>query len=235
MRLSGSYAEETGLDRKARSARRALLTALVGSYHTLALFTATAVGGTLTPDPSEVTKAGYFGLDELPEPLLWGQLERLGDVASGVGGSVVRVLGGAPPADWPQTREELYDRRDASGLARPAFYSDHARAYERAFQAPRSLKPSQAIFPGWPAGENPEVSDTRTCPIGTCPQETIRLARSARPRRVAAETSAFGRVRVPDTVAWRGYFFSWWPPNCLRMAESARLPKSSSFREENRE
>lgn len=124
--------EETGLDAKLDRLVGLYSRPSWGSYHTLALFTATAVGGTLTPDPSEVTKAGYFGLDELPEPLLWGQLERLGDVASGVGGSVVRVLGGAPPADWPQTREELYDRRDASGLARPAFYSDHARAYERA-------------------------------------------------------------------------------------------------------
>lgn len=103
-----------------------------GSYHTLAVFTGHVVGGALAPDPHEVVETGFFPLDQPPQPLLWGQAERLADVATGVGGSVVRVLRGGPPDGWSTGRQELYERRDASGLSRADFYREHASAYDAA-------------------------------------------------------------------------------------------------------
>lgn len=94
----------------------------LGGYHTLALFAALPVGGTLRPDPREVIDLGWFSADELPEDLLWGQRERIADAASGVGGSVVRRLNRERPDIWPRSRADHYDLRDRSGLSRSAFY-----------------------------------------------------------------------------------------------------------------
>lgn len=93
-----------------------------GRPHTVALFSATRVGGELTPCPTEVTELGYYSPDALPEPLLWGQRERIHDAVSGLGGSVVRTNDVVRPPGWPTERSAFYALRDASGLAREEFY-----------------------------------------------------------------------------------------------------------------
>jgi ADP-ribose pyrophosphatase YjhB (NUDIX family) len=113
--------EETGL--------RVELTRLVGIYSRprwwsrmhLTVFAARPVGGSLRLDPHEVVEAGYFGLDELPEPLLIGHHRQILDALSGVAGAVYSF-----DQEWPyqrdMTRAELYAWRDRSGLSRQQFY-----------------------------------------------------------------------------------------------------------------
>jgi len=91
-----------------------------GAYH-VALFTATAAGGTLSPQPDEVLEIGYFEPDALPRDLLVGQRRRIHDATAG-GGCVAnssRVV-------YPFTsREEALRARDTSSLSRSAFYAAH--------------------------------------------------------------------------------------------------------------
>jgi ADP-ribose pyrophosphatase YjhB (NUDIX family) len=117
--------EETGLEVE--------LTRLVGLYsrprwsngiYHLALFVARPVGGTLQPDPHEVTEMGYFDLDHLPDGLMIGQRQRLLDAASGVIG-VVRCEDMVYPSELPIPRAELYAARDRSGLTPAEFYFRH--------------------------------------------------------------------------------------------------------------
>ncbi len=113
--------EETGLD--------VTLTRLVGSYSRpiwhggihVVLFAARAIGGTLAPDPVEVTDVGWFRSETLPTPLLVGQRRRIDDVFADRRGVVRSSSISSPFA----SREEAYRRRDASGLSRAAFYEAH--------------------------------------------------------------------------------------------------------------
>jgi len=80
--------EETGLD--------VTLMHLVGSdsrpsWHGgihVVLFAARAIGGTLAPDPVEVTDLGWFRAETLPTPLLAGQRRRIDDAFAGRRGVV---------------------------------------------------------------------------------------------------------------------------------------------------
>jgi predicted nucleic acid-binding protein/ADP-ribose pyrophosphatase YjhB (NUDIX family) len=98
-----------------------------GGYHTLALFAASVAGGELRPDPAEVVELGWFGADELPSDLLWGQRERIEDALSGRVGSVWTTDTAWPEA-WPRARSERYALRDRSGLGRAEFYRGFAAA-----------------------------------------------------------------------------------------------------------
>lgn len=114
--------EETGLEIE--------LTRMVGLYsrpnwheggtHAV-VFAARPVGGAWQPNPVEVLQMRYFGAGELPEPLLFGHRQRILDALSGACGAVW-----VQPAYWPLpmdiTREEMYARRDASGLGRRQYY-----------------------------------------------------------------------------------------------------------------
>lgn len=113
--------EETGLEVKA--------THLIGLYsqitpqttgHTL-LFGGYPVGGGLEPDPNEVIDIGYFACHELPSPLLFGHSQQIEDAWEGLLGSAYRyeVL---LSAEGSLSRQELYERRDQSGLGRQQFY-----------------------------------------------------------------------------------------------------------------
>jgi ADP-ribose pyrophosphatase YjhB (NUDIX family) len=116
--------EETGLEIE--------LTRLVGIYSRpkgwrsmhLVLFAARAIGGALRPDPHEVIETGYFGLDSLPTLLLPGHHQQIQDALDSVAGNVWSYQ-----APWPFapdiTRQELYARRDRSGLSRQEFYIQH--------------------------------------------------------------------------------------------------------------
>jgi ADP-ribose pyrophosphatase YjhB (NUDIX family) len=114
--------EETGLEVRLTRLVGLYSRPRLGGYHTLALFAALPVGGTLRPDPREVIDIGWFSPDALPDELLWGHRGRIADVVRGVGGSIVRSTNLERPDIWPPDRAEHYDLRDRSGLSRPGFY-----------------------------------------------------------------------------------------------------------------
>jgi ADP-ribose pyrophosphatase YjhB (NUDIX family) len=114
--------EETGLEVE--------LLHLVGLYSRpfwhdegshIAVFTAHPTGGELKPQAGEVIDTGYFGRDNLPELLLFGQQQRILDALDGASGVVW-----SSEERWPlkidMTRQELYAFRDASGLSRQDFF-----------------------------------------------------------------------------------------------------------------
>lgn len=114
--------EETGLEVR--------LTRLVGTYsrpgwkdggYHIITFAGEVMGGELSPDPHEVVDIAYFDVADLP-PLLIGQRQRILDAAAGYGGAVAWSEDILYPAEQPASRQALYAARDASGLARDAFY-----------------------------------------------------------------------------------------------------------------
>jgi ADP-ribose pyrophosphatase YjhB (NUDIX family) len=115
--------EEVGLEVK--------LTRLVGVYsdpswfnHGLhvVLFAAQVTGGKLAPQAGEVLAARFFGLDELPEALMFGTRQRAEHALQGVGGGVAWTQYSPRPLLPPLTRQEIYAMRDLSGLSRAEFY-----------------------------------------------------------------------------------------------------------------
>ncbi|MBN1219311.1 MAG: NUDIX domain-containing protein [Anaerolineae bacterium] len=112
--------EETGLEVE--------LLRLVGMYSEIgrgdgvhiALFTGQPVGGSLEPQEGEVLELGYFAPNALPE-ILWWHRQRVADVFDGAGGSVAWRTKSSPKKRV-NSREELYNLRDRSGLSRPEFY-----------------------------------------------------------------------------------------------------------------
>jgi ADP-ribose pyrophosphatase YjhB (NUDIX family) len=114
--------EETGLEVR--------LTRLVGIYSRsgwlgemlhVPVFAAEVIGGELKVQESEVLEARFFGRDELPGHMLMGHIQRALDALDGVCGAVWMFDAdqtGAPVA----SRQELYARRDQSGLPPEEFY-----------------------------------------------------------------------------------------------------------------
>jgi ADP-ribose pyrophosphatase YjhB (NUDIX family) len=131
--------EETGL--------RVELTRLVGVYSThygqqyvshSILFAARPVGGTLQPQVNETLDLAYFAPDELPEFTMWWHHQPIHAALNGIQGVVWQTnIAVAKPF---QTREELYQFRDSSGLTRQEFY----RYY---FKEPESQAHIQEV--GW--------------------------------------------------------------------------------------
>jgi hypothetical protein len=73
---------------------------------------------------NEVLQATYFSPDRIPSYLLFGMRRRIEDVFLNRQGLVVCQM-----ETWPfepdMTRQELYARRDRSGLSRQDFYLKH--------------------------------------------------------------------------------------------------------------
>lgn len=95
-----------------------------GQYHIL-VFAAEPIGGTLHAQPDEVVDLDFFAPDQLPDPLLFGQRERISHVFAGIGGSVACSNAARWPFDGNVSRAELYALRDESGLSRSEFYVQH--------------------------------------------------------------------------------------------------------------
>lgn len=87
------------------------------------IFAGSVTGGELAPDPREVVETGWFGLNDLPEPLLPWMAQGIRDALSGTGGSAVWTTEFA----WPfaVSRQEIYRMRDESGLSRQEFFLKH--------------------------------------------------------------------------------------------------------------
>ncbi len=114
--------EETGLEIQ--------LTRLVGIYYVPhwkygdnheVLFAATPTGGTLLPQPSEVSEEGFFDPMHLPEPLLWWHRQRIMDAINGVGGSVVWMQ----DVRWPFPGEDVEDKSHSTGKSKPELFLEH--------------------------------------------------------------------------------------------------------------
>jgi ADP-ribose pyrophosphatase YjhB (NUDIX family) len=112
--------EETGLEVR--------LTGLVGTYsrpnwpaggaHEV-LFAAQRIGGELLTATTETTDAGWFGPEELPEPMLTWYYRRILDALQGRRG-IARVQDVAWPAGIA-SRQALYEMRDRGQLPMQAF------------------------------------------------------------------------------------------------------------------
>jgi ADP-ribose pyrophosphatase YjhB (NUDIX family) len=114
--------EETGLDVQ--------LTRVVGIYSRtgswspgyIVLFAAKPVGGELKCQEGETVAVDWFAFDDLPGPLSMGHKRRIKDAIEGASGIFVSQEIKAPNMPRKITREELYKRRDQSGLSRQEFY-----------------------------------------------------------------------------------------------------------------
>lgn len=97
-----------------------------GGSHEI-VFAASPVGGALSPDPREVIETGWFGLNDLPEPILPWMVQQIRDALGGVGGSAVwrQELNSSFPSEL--SRRDLYRLRDESGLSRQAFFLKYAQ------------------------------------------------------------------------------------------------------------
>ena len=97
-----------------------------GGSHEI-VFAASPVGGALSPDPREVIETGWFGLSDLPEPILPWMVQQIRDALTGVGGSAVwrQELNWSFPSEL--SRRDLYRLRDESGLSRQAFFLKYAK------------------------------------------------------------------------------------------------------------
>jgi ADP-ribose pyrophosphatase YjhB (NUDIX family) len=87
----------------------------------VASYAARPVGGFLAGQPGEVIDLAYWAPDALPEPMFWWHRQQIADAFAGVGGSAawnMRVETAEPYG----SRQELYARRDSSGLSRQGFY-----------------------------------------------------------------------------------------------------------------
>lgn len=114
--------EETGLDIE--------LTSLVGIYSRVGnmmpnhavLFAARLIGGEIKCQVGETIAVKWFAFDEIPTPLSIGQRRKIEDAIADRNGLAVLQETNLPFFPENMTRQELYERRDRSGLARQDFY-----------------------------------------------------------------------------------------------------------------
>ena len=117
--------EETGL--------HVSLTRLVGIYsrpdwleggeHTVLVAARPIAGVLLQPTDGEALDACYFARHDLPAALVPWHRQRIMDALDGIGGAVAWTQTTIWPFERELTRQELYDRRDHSGLSRYEFYT----------------------------------------------------------------------------------------------------------------
>lgn len=113
-----------------------------GGLHLL-LFSAQIVGGTLAPNPAEVSELGYFAATALPSPIMWGHQQMIHDAVHGVRG-VAWTLHARWPYPHDLARPEIYALRDRSGLSRAEFYQRHLTPHDwqdQTLEAGASISP----------------------------------------------------------------------------------------------
>ena len=112
--------EETGFD--------VVITGLVGSYTRIgtnptihnSCFRGATTGGTMTPQEGEVVGLGWFPVDNLPPDMFWWHRQQVADAVAGIHGAAWRFE--VVPAESCESRAQLYEMRDRSGLSRVEFY-----------------------------------------------------------------------------------------------------------------
>ncbi|MCA9921051.1 MAG: NUDIX domain-containing protein [Anaerolineales bacterium] len=104
------------------------LTRFVGVYSRLGgeysihlnLFTATPIGGTLTPQADEVLEISYFSPGALPDDMFWWHRQQIADAFAGVSGAAWEIT--VVPAEIVDSRPALYALQARSGLSPSEFY-----------------------------------------------------------------------------------------------------------------
>jgi 8-oxo-dGTP diphosphatase len=79
-----------------------------GGNHSV-VFAGRAVGGALVPQQGETLQARFFGLDELPELLLWWHRQMIRDALEGYGNSLVCTQKVTWPQEEIKTKAEYYE------------------------------------------------------------------------------------------------------------------------------
>jgi hypothetical protein len=95
------------------------------------IFAASPAGGAISPDPREVIETGWFGMIDLPQPILPWVVQEIRDALGGVGGSAVWRHGLVWPFPPDLSRRDLYRLRDESGLSRQGFFLKYFNYYRR--------------------------------------------------------------------------------------------------------
>ena len=113
--------EETGLDVCVERLVGIYSRPKWGLYHIM-VFAGCAIEDREPFGSEEVEAIAYFGVNELPAELLLGQRQRILDAFANQPRPFVRVENFPWPFERPMAREELYRRRDESGLSRLEFY-----------------------------------------------------------------------------------------------------------------
>ncbi len=115
--------EEVGLD--------VALDRIVGIYSRLgatptihlAVFAAHPVGGEIKAQADEVIDIAWFDPADLPRDMFWWHRQPIADAAAGVSGVAYTTI--VDPPLVVNSRQELYDLRDRSGMERSEFYHDY--------------------------------------------------------------------------------------------------------------
>lgn len=112
--------EETGID--------VAIAGLVGTYTRLGVspdihsttFRGDVVRGTLAAQKGEVIDLRWFPVDDLPADMVWWHRQQIADAVAGVHGAAwcFEVV----PAEPCESRTQLYEMRDRSGLSRVEYY-----------------------------------------------------------------------------------------------------------------
>ena len=97
-----------------------------GGVHEI-IFAASPTGGILHPDPREVVTADWFGLEDLPDPILPWSVRQIRDALEGMGGSTAWRQDLTWPFPPTSNRNDMYRLRDELGLSRQEYYLRHAR------------------------------------------------------------------------------------------------------------
>ena len=89
----------------------------------LAVFAAHPIGGAVKAQVDEVIDIAGFDPGDLPRDMFWWHRQPIADAAAGVSGVADTTIVNPPEA--VNSRQELYDLRDRSGMERSEFYHDY--------------------------------------------------------------------------------------------------------------
>ena len=85
------------------------------------VFTAIPTGGAICCQPGETLEVSYFSYNDLPAILSFGHRRRILNSIQGLNGAVISQQS-VNPSNRNFSRQELYPRRDNSGMSPEQFY-----------------------------------------------------------------------------------------------------------------